>query len=53
MPGRGTREQIIDVWQIREKCEGFNIPVVLCFIEYAKAFDCVNWKKLFKGFREI
>ena len=52
MPERGTRRQIMNVWQIIEKCSEFNITV-MCFIDYTKAFDCVNWKKLFEVLREI
>ncbi|PZC84096.1 hypothetical protein B5X24_HaOG205818 [Helicoverpa armigera] len=44
--GRGTREQILNIRQIIEKCYEFNKPVVLCFIDYSKAFDCVNWQSL-------
>ncbi len=53
MPGRGTREQIMNVRQIIEKCREFNIPAVLCFIDYAKAFDCVKWKELYEVLREM
>ena len=53
MPGRGTREQILNIRQIIKKFRKFNIPVVLCFIDYAKAFDCVNWIKLYEILREM
>lgn len=46
MKGKGTREQIHNIRQIIEKSREFNNPVVLCFIDYAKAFDCVHWDKL-------
>ncbi|CAG7733625.1 unnamed protein product, partial [Allacma fusca] len=53
MPGRGTREQILNIRQIIKKFREFNIPAVLCFIDYAKAFDCVNWIKLYEILREM
>ena len=43
----------MNVRQIIEKLNEVNIPVVLCFVDYAKACDCVNWQKLFKVLREI
>ena len=53
MPRRGTREQILNVQQIIEKCREFNIPAMLCFIDYAKAFDCVEWRELCEILREM
>ena len=44
--GRGTREQILNVRQLIEKCREFNTPLILCFVDYNKAFDCVKWKNL-------
>ncbi|PZC71182.1 hypothetical protein B5X24_HaOG213934 [Helicoverpa armigera] len=44
--GKGTREQILNVRQIIEKSREFNSPVILCFIDYTKAFDCVQWDHL-------
>ncbi|KAJ2946814.1 hypothetical protein O0L34_g16138 [Tuta absoluta] len=44
--GKGTREQILNVRVLIEKCREFNIPLVLCFIDYAKAFDCVQWNTM-------
>ncbi|KAA5653529.1 hypothetical protein F3G64_36185, partial [Pseudomonas aeruginosa] len=41
--GRGTREQIVNVRQIIEKSREFNMPILLCFIAYTQAFDCVRW----------
>ena len=40
--GKGTREQIINRIII-EKCRDQNIPLYMCFIDYAKAFDCVSY----------
>jgi len=44
--GRGTREHIVNVRQIMEKCKGHNIPLYMCFIDYSKAFDCVSHGQL-------
>ena len=42
--GRGTRDQIANIRQIIEKARKFQKNI--CFIDYAKAFDCVDHKKL-------
>ncbi|XP_072039010.1 uncharacterized protein [Amphiura filiformis] len=44
--GRGTRDQIVNMRNIIEKCRGHSIPLYLCFIDYSKAFDCVNHQDL-------
>ena len=44
--GNGTREQIVNIRIITEKCRYQNIPLYMCFIDYAKAFDCVSHTKL-------
>ena len=44
--GRGTRDQIANILWITEKAKG--IPKKICFIDYAKAFDCVVHGKLWK-----
>ncbi|KAA5657335.1 reverse transcriptase family protein, partial [Pseudomonas aeruginosa] len=46
--GRGTREQILNVRQLIEKGREYNVPFIMCFIDYSKAFDCVNWSSLWK-----
>ncbi|XP_049886587.1 uncharacterized protein LOC126381094 [Pectinophora gossypiella] len=51
--GKGTREQILNVRQVIEKSREFNSPVVLCFIDYTKAFDCVQWDKLWSVLLEM
>ena len=46
--GRGTREQIVNICWIMEKARGFQKNIYLFFIDYAKAFDCVDHNKLWK-----
>ena len=44
--GRGTRDQIANIRWIIEKAREFQKNIYFCFIDYAKAFDCVNHNKL-------
>ena len=44
--GRGTRDQNANLCWITEKARKFQKNVYFCFIDYAKAFDCVNHNKL-------
>ena len=44
--GRGTRDQIANIRQIMEKAREFQKNIYFCFIDYAKAFDCVDHNKL-------
>ena len=44
--GRGTRDQIANIRWIIEKAREFQITICFCFIDYAKAFDCVDHNKL-------
>ena len=44
--GRGTRDQIANIHWITEKLREFQKNIYFCFIDYAKAFDCVDHKKL-------
>ena len=46
--GRGTRDQIANIWWIMEKARKFQKNIYFCFIDYAKAFDCVEHNKLWK-----
>ena len=46
--GRGTRDQIANICCIIEKAREFQKNIYFCFIDYAKAFDCVDHKKLWK-----
>ena len=46
--GRGTEDQIVNILWIIEKAREFQKNIHLCFIGYAKAFDCVDHNKLWK-----
>ena len=51
--GRGTRDQIANIHWIMEKAREFQKHISFCFIDYAKAFDCVDHNKLCKILKEI
>ena len=51
--GRGTRDQIANIRWIIEKPREFQKNIYFCFIDYAKAFDCVDHKKLWKILKEM
>ena len=51
--GRGTRDQIANVRWIVEKAREFQKNIYFCFIDYAKAFDCVDHKKLWKILQDM
>ena len=50
--GRGTRYQIGNIRWIMEKAREFQKSIYFCFIDYAKAFDCVDHHKLWKILRD-
>ena len=50
--GRGTRDQIANIRWIMEKAREFQKNIYFCFIDYAKAFDCVDHNKLENSERE-
>ena len=51
--GRGTRDQIANICWIIEKAREFQKNIYFCFIDYAKAFDCVDHNKLCKILKEM
>ena len=51
--GRGTRDQIANIRWIMEKAREFQKNIYFCFIEYAKAFDCMDHNKLWKIPKEM
>ena len=50
---RGTRDQIANIHWVMEKAREFQKNIYFCFIDYAKAFDCVDHSKLWKILEEI
>ena len=50
--GRGTRDQIANILWIIEKAREFQKNIYVCFIDYAKAFDCVDHNQLWKILRD-
>ena len=51
--GRGTRDQIANIRWIIEIAREFQKSIYFCFIDYAKAFDCVDHNKLWKILKEM
>ena len=51
--GRGTRDQIANIFWIIGKAREFQENIYFCFIDYAKAFDCVDHNKLWKILKEM
>ena len=51
--GKGTRDKIANIPWIIKKAKEFQKNIYFCFIDYAKAFDCVDHKKLWKILKEM
>ena len=51
--GRGTRDQIANILWTSKKVREFQKNIYFCFIDYAKAFDCVDHNKLWKILKEM
>ena len=51
--GRGTRDQVANIRWIFEKAREFQKNIYFCFIDYAKAFDCVDHNKLWKILQQM
>ena len=51
--GRGTRDKIENICWIIKKARQFQKNIYFCFIDYAKAFDCVDHNKLWKILKEL
>ena len=51
--GKGTRDQNANIHQIIEKARQFQKSIYFCFIDYVKAFDCVDHNKLWKIIKEM
>ena len=50
---RGTRDQVANIYWIMEKARKFQKNIYFCFIDYVKAFDCVDHNKLWKILQEM
>ena len=50
--GRGLRDQIANIYWIREKAREFQKNIYFCFIDYAKAFGCMDHNKLENSLRD-
>ena len=51
--GRGTRDQITNILWIIKKAREFQKNICFCFIDYTKAFDCVDHNKMWKILQEV
>ena len=51
--GTGTRYQSANIHWIKEKAREFQKSIYFCFIGYAKAFDCIHYKKLWKILKKM
>ena len=51
--GRGTRDQIANICWISKKAREFQKNIYFCFIDYFKAFDCIDHNKLWKILKEM
>ena len=51
--GRGTRDQIANICWIIQKAREFHKNIYFCFIDYAKAFDCMDHNKLWEILKEM
>ena len=51
--GRGIRDQIVNIHWIIENAREFKKNIYFCFIDYTKAFDCVDHNKLWKTLKEM
>ena len=51
--GRGSRDQIANICWLMGKAREFQKNIIFCFIDYAKAFDCVDHNKLWKILKDM
>jgi len=51
--GRGTRDQIANIRWILERAMEYGKTVFVCFIDYSKAFDCIDHSRLWKALRGV
>lgn len=53
VPGRETRDQLINIKQMIEKFYEYNVPSIFCFLDYSKAFDHVRWDMMWRVLQEM
>ena len=51
--GRGTRDQIVNIRNVMEKCKDHKLPLYMCFIDYSKAFDCVSHNQMWEIMKKM
>ena len=51
--GRGTRDQVANIWGIIEKTREFQKSIYFCFTDYNKALDCADYNKVWKILKEM
>ena len=51
--GRGTRDQIANIWWLIKRAKEFQKNIYFCLIDYTKAFDCVDHNKLWTILQEL
>jgi hypothetical protein len=51
--GRGTRDQIVNIRNVIEKCREHRLPLYMCFIDYSKAFDCVSHHQMWETMKKM
>ena len=51
--GRGTRDQIVNIRNIMEKCKIHRLPLYMVFIDYSKAFDCVSHNGMWETMKKM
>ena len=51
--GKGTRDHILSLNILIQKCRNFNSELRVCFIDYSKAFDCVSHQQLWKALADM
>ena len=52
-PGRGTRDQIINLRILMQKAKEYKIPLYMCFVDFRKAFDCIKHETLWVAMLEM
>ena len=51
--GRETRDQIVNIRNVIEKCREHRLPLYMCFIDYSKAFNCVSHPQMWETMKKL